>query len=309
MKLCVAPTVLLLSLMLSPMGCLYELVEDTSVDRGDDTAAPDDTATDDTGSSDTGSDDSGDPDPEDTDTDSGGDSGGDGLDCSDLPVCDDFEGDSVGSAPSTSRWTVETPHCSGDGSISVDTTVAHSGSNSVRISGSGGYCNHVFIAPTISLEDLGDEIHGRFFVRFDDPLGMQHVTFLALHDSVQDKDLRMGGQSSILMWNRESDDATLPELSPTGIAASHAPAADSWVCVEFALNGPEGTIHTWVDGALIDGLVVDGVKTNDVDNRWLDMDWSPNFVDVRFGWESYGGVNAGLWFDDIAMSSEPIGCE
>ena len=46
MKRCVPPAVVLFSLILSPVGCLYEPVEDTSVDVPDDTDALGDTATD-----------------------------------------------------------------------------------------------------------------------------------------------------------------------------------------------------------------------------------------------------------------------
>lgn len=42
-----------------------------------------------------------------------------------------------------------------------------------------------------------------------------HVTFITHPDPAQgtNKHLRIGGQSKILMYNRESDDATLPDLS------------------------------------------------------------------------------------------------
>lgn len=233
-------------------------------------------------------------------------------DCTGLLVCDDFE--SADSVPDPAVWTIESPNCSGSGQIAIDTAVAHSGSRSVRVDGGGTYCDHVFlatdaIAALVDTPEIGGVVHGRFFVRFDQALGNGHVTFATLRDSVENKDLRMGGQSGILMWNRESDDATLPELSPTGIAASVPPVPGQWHCVELAVDGAAGTITTWVDGALIGGLVVDGTPTPDIDTQWLRQDdWRPALVDAKLGWESYGGETNTLWFDDVAFAGARIGC-
>lgn len=270
--------------------------DDTSGDDDDDSTSPDD---DDTSGDD---DDSTSPDDDDS-QDPPGDP------CAGLAICDGFESSSVGAQPDSSLWSIETPNCSGDGQAVVDDSVAHSGELSVRFEGSGGYCNHIFIAPTGSVPDLGDVLYGRFYVRFGQALGPEHVTFAAFADQSENKDIRMGGQSQILMWNRELDDATLPVLSPTGIGLSVAPVADTWTCIEFAIDGPAGTLDTWVDGQWIEGLNIDDVPSPDIDSQWHNGGgWSPVLADARFGWESYGGTAANLWFDDIALSGAPIGC-
>ena len=93
------------------------------------------------------------------------------------------------------------------------------------------------------------------------------------------KHLRMGGQAKILMWNRESDDATLPALSPTGIAASLPLPTDRWLCVEFQIDarGPaSASMQTWVDGAEGTGLHLDATPTPDIDEQWLrKAGWRP----------------------------------
>jgi len=33
------------------------------------------------------------------------------------------------------------------------------------------------------------------------------------------------------------------------------------------------------------------------------------FADFNFGWQSYGAGAMTIWFDDVALSSAPIGCE
>jgi hypothetical protein len=136
------------------------------------------------------------------------------------------------------------------------------------------------------------------------------VSFLAMMDSVDAKDLRMGGQNRVLMWNREQDDATLPEMSPAGTSASVAPLAQQWFCVEFEVDGENGTIATWVDGSNIVGMTEDGTPTPDIDRQWLARaGWRPALTDVKLGWESYGGDVATLWFDDVAFAARRIGCD
>ncbi|HEY2735715.1 MAG TPA: hypothetical protein VGI70_17075, partial [Polyangiales bacterium] len=171
------------------------------------------------------------------------------------------------------------------------------------------YCNHAFFSPKMLPSPLSDPLYARFFVKMQGALGAGHVTFVALHDAHEDHDLRLGGQSMIMMWNRESDDATLPELSPTGLAMSVAPSAGAWHCVEFMIGGKTPSLQTWLDGKAVVGLTVDGQPTQDVDQQWLrDSTWQPQVTDIRFGWESYADQANTLWFDDVAVGKARIGC-
>jgi hypothetical protein len=150
----------------------------------------------------------------------------------------------------------------------------------------------------------------RFFVRLGGALGSGHVTFMSMLDQNDSGNyLRMGGQDGILMYNRQSDDATLPTLSPTGIGDSLVPAAPTWVCIESHVEEALGTIDTWVDGKEIPGLVENGTAVPDVGTQWLAKGaWKPSLANVRFGWESYAGETMTLWFDDVAVAAQRIGC-
>lgn len=221
-------------------------------------------------------------------------------------LCEDFES---GTTLDASRWQTVMPMCSGTGKLALDSTQAHSGKNSVRIDGAGGFCNHVFLSPVMSLFPASDPLFVRFYVRISTALTQSHVSWLAMRDEHDMNDLRMGGQSEILMWNRASDDATLPELSPTGIAMSAKPATNTWMCVEFSIDGAKGELHTWLDGTALAGLTVEGDPTPDVDSQWKrKTDWHPQLSDLRLGWESYGNDANTLWFDDVAIGSSRVGC-
>ena len=239
------------------------------------------------------------------------DNGVPGTPCSALPLCDDFESAAPGGPPSSLLWSIATPDCSGSGTLAVDGTVAHGGAHSVRVDGGGGYCDHVFFANTRVVPSLGSDVYVRLFVRLEAPLGAGHVSFLAMKDTAdQNDDLRMGGQDAVLVYNRQSDDATLPVLSPTGVGESVALAEQRWTCVEFHVDETAGTIDTWVDGNEVAGLVEDGTPVPDVSAHWLSRagGWKPQLADLRLGWESYSGQSMTLWFDDVALSGQRIGC-
>jgi hypothetical protein len=230
-----------------------------------------------------------------------------GASCAAPALCTDFEGDAPGALPGA--WSGRTPNCSGDGRAEIDSRVAHGGSKSLRVQSGGGTCNHIFAAPALDFGALGDAFWVRFYVRFDNPLVEDHVTFLAMHDQVSGKALRMGGQKKVLSWNRESDDATLPELSPNGVAMSVAPRPGEFHCVEFHLDGSHGALETYVDGALVPGLVIDAAATHDIDGQWLRPGaWSADVSEIGLGWESYGSASMLLWFDDIAITRGRAGC-
>ena len=227
--------------------------------------------------------------------------------CASPELCTDFESEAPGAL--AGKWSARAPTCSGDGKATIDEQVARSGKRSVRVQSGGGTCNHVFATPALDFAALGEGFWVRFYVRLESALTDAHVTFLAMQDQVSKKALRMGGQKKILMWNRESDDATLPELSPNGIAMSVTPKPGQFQCIEFHLDGPAGTLETYVDGQQASGLVIDGSATHDVDGQWLrNGKWTAKVSEIGFGWESYGGEAMLLWFDDVAITRARSGC-
>ncbi|MCI4065742.1 hypothetical protein MRQ36_25565 [Micromonospora sp. R77] len=201
------------------------------------------------------------------------------------------------------------PDCAGTGAAAVDTATTHAGARAIRIDGGGGYCNHVFVRATRDLATLGAVRYGRFWVRHHTALPTDHVTLLAMADAADGgKDLRMGGQNAALQWNRASDDATLPEQSPAGVALSVPLPTDRWSCVEFLVDGDRGELRTWLDGTAVAGLTADGVPSHDIDGQWYNRTWRPRLTDLKLGWESYGGATDTLWFDDVALGASRIGC-
>ncbi|MBB4693956.1 cellulose-binding domain-containing protein [Paractinoplanes abujensis] len=230
-----------------------------------------------------------------------------GQGCVPTAICDGFE-NQAGTTPG-GNWAVSTPDCSGAGKAVIDRTVAHTGSTSLRIDGAAGYCNHVFAGNTQILGTAGPVWYVRYWVRHTTALPASHITTVALRDSADgNRDLRFGGQNGALQFNRASDDATLPEQSPAGVAQSRPLPTGTWNCVEFKVDGSNGTIETWLDNTSVPGLLNDGVPTHDIDGQWLNRTWRPALTDLRLGWESYGEGADTLWYDDVAVSSQRNGC-
>ncbi|GIF08293.1 hydrolase [Actinoplanes siamensis] len=223
------------------------------------------------------------------------------------PGGDGFE-TQTGTVP-TGAWTVTSPDCSGAGTAAIDRTVAHSGTTSLRINGAAGYCNHVFARNTSLVGAVSKAWYVRYWVRHTTALPAAHVTAVALADANDGgRDLRFGGQNGALQFNRASDDATLPEQSPAGVALSRPLPVNTWNCVEFKVDGANGTIETWLNGASVPGLIEDGTPTHDIDSQWLNKTWRPALTDLKLGWESYGDGADTLWYDDVAVSAARNGC-
>ncbi|TVY49733.1 hypothetical protein LCER1_G009013 [Lachnellula cervina] len=216
-------------------------------------------------------------------------------------VSDDFE-----SGWDQTAWPIYAPDCNSGGVVSLDNTTAHSGTNSIKVAGAGGYCGHIFFGTT---SVPAGNVYVRAYVKATTALTSSHVSFITMPDSAQgtNKHLRIGGQSEILMYNRESDDATLPDLSPDGIATSTALPTGTFECFEYHL-GPDGTIETWLNNSTIAGLATGPDSTNPYDSGWSSSTIIPNITAVYFGWESYGGDVNTFWYDDIVVSSTRIGC-
>jgi hypothetical protein len=232
-----------------------------------------------------------------------------GTSCSGAIFCDDFE-NQTGTTPS-GAWQVAFPNCQGTGTVTVDHTVAHSGSLSIRVDGYNGYCNHAFFTTQSAFTGVGSDLFVRFFVRHTTALPIGHVAFLTMKDANDGgNDLRFGGQNGALQWNRQSDDATLPDQSPAGVALSTPLPTNQWECLEFEVNEAQGTMRTWLNGTEVPGLHLDNVPTPNIDDQWLQSrpNWRPSLTDLSFGWESYWGGDDTLWFDDVAVGSQQISC-
>ncbi|KAK3360617.1 hypothetical protein B0T25DRAFT_449538 [Lasiosphaeria hispida] len=204
-------------------------------------------------------------------------------------------------------WPIYTGGCNQGGTVSLDSSTAHSGSNSIKVvAGASGYCGHAFFGTTNNIPK-GD-IYVRVYLKALKALTQNHISLIIMPDSSQgsNKHLRIGGQDKVLTYNRESDDAVLPDLSSQGIATSVALPTGVWQCFEYHVSS-DGTIETWLEGKAIPGLTVVKSGTNTHASIW-GKNYKPIIGGVYFGWEAYGGDANTFWYDDIAIGPSRPGC-
>ncbi|WP_437776875.1 hypothetical protein [Sorangium sp. So ce1097] len=202
--------------------------------------------------------------------------------------CSDFED---GALPSEVQFFPEYLRSSMGDYVTVDST-GHSGSRSVKVSGTG--FSQMLGVPVPST------FWGRMYIKGDSASQMGHNTYVAATtgngDPNNGEDIRIGEHQCQLELNRKSDDAE--KLSNGGMYACSGGvklAANTWYCLEFHYNGPGREVRVFVDGTEVDAMHV--------------TDWGPyEYKLFKFGFEKYHGGNKTMWYDDIALATSRVGC-
>ena len=214
-----------------------------------------------------------------------------------LLACDDFEAARVGMVPS-GPWTAVV---NGDGSVAIDDAVpAHSGSKAVHVRGAG-YQTLLVYHDASRLPQASGRFYVRAFVRLAEPMTSGHNTFF-LADTFAAPNagnaLRLGEQNGMLMMTVGGD--AHGYLSNQNYYNDHLPGvvfeAGKYECLELLLDSQQAEIQVWVGGVDVPDLHVVGLAHE-------------NYDALRFGFEKYAGPEADIWWDDIAIGTERIGCD
>ncbi len=236
----------------------------------------------------------------------GGATGG----CASLPLCDDFEAPS--GTLNTALWTLIPTSPGSDTTATIDTIGAHGSGHSLKVVSP----NRLYLRNSTVIGTLGSVVHARFYARFMTALPMGHGAIVVTHNPAapdqysQNNELRFGSQDAVFHWNTDSDAANIPTVGP-GDSSSVGVTPNTWYCFELTIN-TNGHLNVSINGNDIAGLTEDGVATPNIDDAWVGSTASlmryTAFGDFNFGWNSYGGGPMTIWFDDVALSSAPIGC-
>jgi hypothetical protein len=241
----------------------------------------------------------------------GGAAGAVGNPCAARPgllFCDDFESAAVGSAPPGPRWS--TQGVGTDNPIVVDgSTPAHSGSRSVHVSPSAGSFQTFFVFhDAATLPAPGGKFFVRAFMRLSSPMTGGHNTFITADHFATPaaaNPVRIGEQVHMLMMTVSGDahgylsNQSFYNDGLPGVVFT--PAA--WTCFEISFDPAATTIDVWVNDAEVPDLHPTNITLDSYDA-------------LRFGFEKYAGLDADagatasldLWYDDIAIGTQRIGC-
>jgi len=220
-------------------------------------------------------------------------------------LCDDFESSVSGTLPNTERWKVDLINSE---SVLVDSGEAHSGRNSVKVLGNG---YRAFLRPVHGLPTLDNSLYLRVFVRSSTAMGSGHSTYVEAGKNAMDEhELRVGYHYKMLEVNLMPGD---PEQLSSGRDYDDGTpglqfAPNTWYCLEVHFDGQHSEARVWVNDTEILPLHVTNWNPNMKDGFRNLTDWAPSYASVGIGYEKYSGDPAILWYDDIALGTQRIGC-
>ena len=208
-----------------------------------------------------------------------------------LIFCDSFEAATVGSTPSAAPWSTQ---IIGAGTVTIDGTQSTpGGQRSVHMNGgSNDYDTLLVLRSASILPTSSGRFYVRFFARFSRALATGHNSFLladVFARQGQGNNFRFGEDGGFLEYTTLGDSNA---AHATGVPIPPA----TWTCIEILLDHVKPEIDVWINGAEI----ADMHHTN------YPLD---NYDNLRFGFEKYAGPALEVWYDDIAVGTERIGCQ
>jgi hypothetical protein len=179
--------------------------------------------------------------------------------------------------------------------VTIDGTVAHGGTKSARFAGTS-FSQMLGVLTNVAT------FWARVYLRSDADMStiMGHATYVAATDGNGDpnmgQNVRVGEHVCQLELNRSSDDKEL--LSNGGdynTCKGIAFAPNTWNCLETFYDGPNKEVRVFVNGAEVTPLHA--------------TDWGPyTYTMFKFGFENYSSPMRNMWYDDVAIATQRIGC-
>jgi hypothetical protein len=87
-------------------------------------------------------------------------------------------------------------------------------------------------------------------------------------------------------------------------------ASNTWYCVELLFDKTVGDFRIWIDDRELEVLratAADWCPTGQTCAAPPDP-WPMPFTLVKFGTQTYNGGNGNIWYDDVAFSTQRVGC-
>ncbi|WP_437324507.1 hypothetical protein [Sorangium sp. So ce381] len=202
--------------------------------------------------------------------------------------CSDFEG---GSLPSELQFFPDYLRARMGEFVTLDST-GHSGTHSVKVSGTD-FSQMLGVA-------VPSNFWGRIYLKSATDIQMGHNTYVAAVEGNGDpnngEQIRIGEHQCQLELNRKSDDKEKLSNGGTYMCSGGVKlVANTWYCLEFHYDGPGRSVNVFVDGTEVTAMGV--------------TDWGPyDYKLFKFGFEKYHGGAKTMWYDDLALNSERVGC-
>jgi hypothetical protein len=206
----------------------------------------------------------------------------------------------------------------------IDTTRTHTPPNAIKLTPSS---SGVFLMNQMGagLPAAGNKFYARVWVNFEKATSAVggHSAFLvgAVGKDNAGTELRLGMSSpgSTVMLDLNLINATdggggeVTRFSngfTTGGNPGDFPGmgfgfeANQWYCVEALFDGAGSEFKVWVADTEIPELTVHDFSANGAARTM----WGPTFNYIKIGGQNYSGNIGPVWYDDIFVGTEPVGC-
>lgn len=226
-----------------------------------------------------------------------------------LALCDGFEAATI----SQTRWAIRKSE-----NLSLDESRARYGRRSLRVRGvnekdGGGWLvwdmAHGFPA------GLATGFYGRAFVWFAAPAPVRHMDFVAGAGPLDGSEAlyrygvenrRFTSNYFTIQGGRFIEGAIPTDRFESGAKPYDVPTG-RWLCLEWRFDGANRRTQMWIDGVARPELAHDEARDG---QSWP----APTFRAAMFGFQIYshddtGGAAFDLWFDEVAIDDQRIGCE
>jgi hypothetical protein len=215
-----------------------------------------------------------------------------------LVFCDDFEADAAGTPPSPWTTTESAPT-----EVTVDGThPSASGTKSIHVvTTSNDYDTFLALHDSSVLPVAGGKLYLRFYIRLAMGMTMGHNTFVRgdLYASPGTGNNLLFSEDNYMIMESINNDGQAAMSNNNYYTDGKIGAnvtAGVWTCVELLLDHNTPAIDVWVNGTEVPDL--------------HQTKWGIDAYDyLRFGFEKYAGPASELWYDDIAVGTQPIGCQ
>lgn len=195
---------------------------------------------------------------------------------------------------------------SGQAYALADSTKPYQGARSLHVV--GGQTPAML---TKALPANTDAIYVRSYVWLSNKLGQNpghnHETLLGIRKSVgqANDEVRFGEIKGVIGTNEVPSDDISPKQDQWGMGP--VISAGQWHCIEVAFLG-DSTNHeliAWSDG--------EEVHRVDDPSQWNNSALGATFLSGKFvefviGWHSFSSYDNEVWFDDIVVATEKVGC-
>jgi hypothetical protein len=179
--------------------------------------------------------------------------------------------------------------------MALDTTLFHSGKQSLKVL--TGTTPSAY--KMLSVAAPGPAFWVKMFVRSDQTFGAQSAVHNAFFQAMTAADPNTSHQVQFAeQWCQvllNTDDT----LFPTGLSSCSTTgptlSANAWHCVEAFFDGSKGAVQVYSDGTkIIDAQSYSPAKQN--------------LAVFQFGFHQYSGPARNMWYDDVVVASNRVGC-